>query len=67
MNFILSLLLSAVAVVLSSYLLPGVHVSTFLTAIGVAAVLAILNAVIRPLLVILTIPVTVLTLGLFCW
>lgn len=65
MNFIISLLLSAVAIVLSAYLLPGAHVDTFLTAVAVAALLAILNAIVRPILILLTIPVTILTLGLF--
>lgn len=50
---------------LLSYVLPGVAVSSFLTALLVAAVLALLNALLRPLLVILTIPITILTLGLF--
>lgn len=48
-----------------AYFLPGVEVSSFLTALLVAAVLALLNALLRPILVLLTIPITVLTLGLF--
>lgn len=65
MNFILTLLISAGAVLLSAYLLPGVHVAGFLTAIVVAAVLALFNAILKPILIILTIPITILTLGLF--
>jgi len=65
MDFLARLLITAVAVVLTAYLLPGVAVDTTLDALLVAAVLALLNAFLKPLLVILTIPVTILTLGLF--
>jgi putative membrane protein len=65
MGFIIKLLLTALAVVVSAYILPGVEVSGFGAAIILAIVLAILNAIVRPILVLLTIPVTVLTLGLF--
>ena len=65
MNFIVKLLLTALAVVITSYLLPGVEVDSFLTAIIIGAVLALLNVTIKPLLIILTIPATIFTLGLF--
>ena len=65
MNLLLKLLVSSLAVALTAWLLPGVHVESFLTAIVVAAVLGLLNTFIKPLLIILTIPVTILTLGLF--
>lgn len=65
MNFIVKLLLSGLAVVISSYVLPGVSVDSYFDAIVVAAILAILNVLVRPVLVILTIPITVFTLGLF--
>ncbi len=65
MNFLVKLVLSALAVIIGAYLLPGVEVSGFLAALIVAAVVALLNAVIRPVLIILTIPITVITLGLF--
>lgn len=65
MNLLLKLLVSSLAVALTTWLLPGVHVENFLTAIVVAAVLGLLNTFIKPLLIILTIPVTILTLGLF--
>ena len=65
MNFIIKLLLTGLAVVVTSYLLNGVYVDSYFTAVVLAAVLAILNAVVRPLFIILTIPVTVFTLGLF--
>ena len=65
MKFIAQLIVSALAVIVTSMILPGVHVDNAITAIIVAAVLALLNAVIRPVLVILTIPITVFTLGFF--
>ena len=65
MNFILRLLLTAVAVVILAKILPGVSVDSYWTAIIVALVLALLNFTVKPLLVLLTLPVTVLTLGLF--
>ena len=65
MNFILRLLLSALAVVVLANILPGVEVSSYGIAILVALVLSILNFLVKPLLVILTLPVTIITLGLF--
>lgn len=65
MNGIIRFLLSGLAVLLTAYLLPGVDVEHFGYALLVAAVLSIVNALIRPILVILTIPITIVTLGLF--
>lgn len=65
LNFILKLLISGLTVLLASLLLPGVAVDGFMSAIIVAAFLALLNATLKPLLIILTIPITLLTLGLF--
>lgn len=66
MKFIVNLLVSALCVMGASYLLePHVHVDGFGTALGVAIVLGVLNAFVRPILVILTLPVTIITLGLF--
>lgn len=59
------ILLSALAVVLLAKLLPGIFVDTYLTAILVAVVLSLLNFIVKPILVILTLPVTILTFGLF--
>lgn len=64
-NFLIGLILSALAVFICAEVLPGVEVEGFLKAIIVAAVLAILNVLVKPILVILTIPVTIVTLGLF--
>lgn len=57
--------LSAIAVLIAAYILPGVAVASFWSALVVAAILAILNAILRPILVVLTIPITIVTLGLF--
>lgn len=65
MKLILRILLSAIAVVVLSKILPGVGVDTYMTAIIVAIVLSLLNFIVKPILVILTLPVTILTLGLF--
>ena len=65
MNFFLGLLVSAVAVLLAGWLVPGVEVQDFWTAVLVAAAMAFLNAFVKPILVLFTLPVTVLTLGLF--
>ncbi|MEN8249498.1 MAG: phage holin family protein [Bacteroidota bacterium] len=65
MNFIIRLILNAVAILITAKLLPGVEVDGFLAAFILAVVLAILNAILKPILIILTIPATVVTLGLF--
>lgn len=58
-------LLSALTILAISQFVPGFQVATFKTAIIVALVLGILNALIKPILIILTLPITILTLGLF--
>ena len=65
MKFILRILLSALAVVVLAKILPGVGVDTYTTAIIVAVVLSLLNFIVKPILVILTLPVTIITFGLF--
>lgn len=65
MRFLLNLLIGGLAVFVSAYILPGVRVDSFLIAIIVSVILGAVNAFIRPVLVLLTLPVTVLTLGLF--
>ena len=65
MNFVLKVLIIAVNAFLLAYLLPGVDISDFFTAIVVAFVLAILDALVKPLLILLTLPATILTFGLF--
>jgi len=58
-------IVNAAALLLVAYIYPGVQVTDFLTALLAAIVLGLVNAVIRPILVILTLPATILTLGLF--
>ncbi|MFS4456475.1 phage holin family protein [Maribacter sp. 2304DJ31-5] len=65
MKTILRILLNAIAVIILSYVLPGVNVDNFTTAVIVAAVLSVLNFLVKPVLIILTLPITILTLGLF--
>ena len=65
MKFILKWLCSALALLAVAYLYSGVVVTSFSGALIAAAVLGVLNTIIRPLLVLLTLPVTLVTLGLF--
>ncbi len=65
MKLILKILAAAIAVFVAAYILPGVSVDTYVTALIVAVVLGVLNAFIRPIIVFLTLPITVVTLGLF--
>lgn len=65
MKFIVKLLLSAIAVVVLARILSGVSVDNYTTAILVALILAFLRAVVRPILIFLTLPITVVTFGLF--
>ena len=65
MKLILRWLLLAAALLLVAYLYPGVTVKSFTAAMIAALVLGLLNTIVRPLLVMLTLPVTLLTLGLF--
>ena len=65
MKLILKWLLSAAALLAVAYLYSGVVVTSFTSALIAAAVLGALNMVVRPILVLLTLPVTVVTLGLF--
>lgn len=65
MNIILRFLLNGLAVLATAYLLPGVDVTDYQTALLTALVLSITNVIIKPLLILFTIPITVITLGLF--
>ncbi|SHL86021.1 phage holin family protein [Flavobacterium xinjiangense] len=65
MNLLLRILITGGLVLLIAHFMPGVHVASFTTALIVAVVLGLLNIFIKPILVILTLPVTIVTLGLF--
>lgn len=65
MKFLADLLIRAFVLLITTYVVPGFHIKSYWTAILVALVLGLLNALVKPILVILTLPVTILTLGLF--
>lgn len=65
MGFLIKILVTALAAYFAAWLLPGVEMRGVQTAVIVALVLAILNAIVKPVLIILTIPITLVTLGLF--
>lgn len=67
MKFIVKLIVSTLAVLITALLLPGVHIedNSFFTAVCVAVVLAFLNAIVKPILILFTIPVTIFSFGLF--
>lgn len=64
-KFLLRILISSVAILLVASVLKGIHVDGFTNALIVAAILAVLNALLKPVLVLLTIPATIMTFGLF--
>ena len=65
MNFIIQILVSAFAVMVAQWILPGVSADGFMTGVFVALALAFFNAIVKPILVFLTLPATVVTLVLF--
>lgn len=65
MNFLTKILVKTLAVILVSYFMPGVKVDNITTAIVVAVVLAFLDSIVKPIMIVLTIPVTIFSLGLF--
>ena len=65
LGILLQLAVAGLAVLFTAYLLPGISVDDFLTGIVIAALLALLNLTVKPVLIFLTIPITLITLGLF--
>lgn len=65
MQILVRWIVSALVILISAYFLPGVHVLDFITALAIAVVLGIINAILRPILIILTLPITLITFGLF--
>ncbi len=65
MKLMLVWLLNAVALLLVPMVVPGVHIDTLYSALVAVVILGLVNSVIRPLFILLTLPVTLLTLGLF--
>jgi putative membrane protein len=64
-RFVLAWLVNTVALIAVAYLMPSITVSSFTAALMAALVLGLVNAIVRPVLVLLTLPATILTLGLF--
>ncbi len=64
-HILISWIVTTLAIIVVTHLIPGVKVSSLGAAIVAAAILGILNALVRPILVILTLPLTIVTLGLF--
>lgn len=65
MKLLVKIIITALLVLIIAHFMSGVHVINFVTALIVALVLALLNVFIKPVLVLFTLPVTILTLGLF--
>lgn len=65
MQLLLIWIFNAIALLTVAYLVPGIHVAGFISALIAALVLGLINTLLRPLLILLTLPVTVLSLGLF--
>lgn len=65
MSLLISIIVNALSVLLAAYIIPGVQVDSFLTAVLVTIVMGLMNAIVKPILVLLTLPITILTLGLF--
>jgi putative membrane protein len=67
MRLIIRLLASALAVLIAAHVIPGIEVNGYGDALIAAVVLGLLNLVIRPIIMLLTLPLNILTLGLFSW
>jgi putative membrane protein len=65
MNIVLRIIISAIVAFALSYILSGVHIQSFVTALILAIVLGLLNIFVKPILIILTLPITIFTFGLF--
>jgi len=65
MKFLIKVILTGLFIAVLSNYMHGIHVPGLLTSIVVALVLAVLNAIVKPILILLTLPVTIVTLGLF--
>ena len=65
MKILINWLISTFAILCAAYLISGVHIASFITALLIALALGVVNALLRPLLLLLTLPINILTLGLF--
>ncbi len=64
-NWLLKILVCSVNAFILAYILPGIEIKDMLTAVVVAIVLSFLDAIVKPLIILLTLPATIITLGLF--
>ena len=65
MKLIFNWFITSIGIVIAAYLLPGVHLANFMTALVLAVVLGVINVFLKPILLFLTLPINILTLGLF--
>ncbi len=65
MRFLARLVLNGVAIILAAYVLPGIHIAGLFAAFVAGVILGFVNAIVRPVLFFLTLPLTLITLGLF--
>ncbi len=65
LNILIKWILNAVTLIVIAYIVPGFHISSFYTALILVILLGIINITIKPVLLILTLPINILTLGLF--
>lgn len=64
-SFLVKILLGGISVLIAEFLLPGVHIDDFLTGFLLAAVIILINLTLKPILILLTLPLTLITFGLF--
>jgi putative membrane protein len=64
-HFLITWLITAISLLVTAHVVPGIYLSGFLAALIAAVLLGFVNAIVRPLLIILTLPITISTLGLF--
>lgn len=64
-SFLVKILLGGISVMIAEFLLPGVHIDDFLTGFLLAAVIILINLTLKPILILLTLPLTLVTFGLF--
>lgn len=64
-NFLVKILLGGISVLIAEFLLPGVHIDDFITGFILAAVIILINLTLKPILILLTLPLTLITFGLF--
>ena len=65
MSVLIRIVLNGLAIVVAAWIVPGIAVSGVLAALGAGAILGVVNVLIKPLLLLLTLPLTIVTLGLF--